>query len=414
MKSFLVYTSPARGHLFPVLPIAVELRNRGVRVSVACLVDEVERVRGLGLEARPLDPRIEAREMDDWRAGNPLQALDRAMRTFADRAPFEVDDARAAIEQVAPDALLVDTNSWGAQAFAESSGLPWATFQPYFSALPAPGVPPFGPGFRRSTGPLARVRDALFGRLIFSRMAAAGLTTLNATRDTLGLAPFRSMPELLSRPPLVLYMTAPEFEYPRDAWPSNYRFVGPMSWAPADEPPDWLADLPDPVALVTCSSERQNDDGIVRAALESLPQAGYSVVATTAAYDPAAFLDLASSRARVEAFVPHHHVIERASVVVCHGGMGITQRALAGGVPVVVVPHGRDQLEVARRVEYTGVGVRLMPSSLNAGTLEAAVRRAHTMADNAKRMAQAFADTGGPGMAADLLGGLTTARVVAP
>jgi hypothetical protein len=30
--------------------------------------------------------------------------------------------------------------------------------------------------------------------------------------------------------------------------------------------------------------------------------------------------------------------------------LGTTQKALARGVPVCVVPHGRDQFEVARRV----------------------------------------------------------------
>ena len=33
------------------------------------------------------------------------------------------------------------------------------------------------------------------------------------------------------------------------------------------------------------------------------------------------------------------------------GGAGATQKALASGVPVCVVPFGCDQLEVARRVE---------------------------------------------------------------
>ena len=85
MKSAFIYTSPARGHLFPVLPLAGELANRNHCVSVSCLADEVPQVRSLGLNARPLDPRVEAREMDDWRGKNPMEALDLAMRTFADR-----------------------------------------------------------------------------------------------------------------------------------------------------------------------------------------------------------------------------------------------------------------------------------------------------------------------------------------
>ena len=57
-------------------------------------------------------------------------------------------------------------------------------------------------------------------------------------------------------------------------------------------------------------------------------------------------------------------VLDRAVCVVCHAGMGITQKALAHGVPVVAVPFGRDQPEVARRVEVAGAGVRLPASPI--------------------------------------------------
>ena len=46
----------------------------------------------------------------------------------------------------------------------------------------------------------------------------------------------------------------------------------------------------------------------------------------------------------------------RASVVVCHGGAGVTFKAPAHGVPVCAAAFGRDQLEVARRLERTGAG----------------------------------------------------------
>jgi MGT family glycosyltransferase len=342
-----------------------------------------------------------------------MEALDLAMRTFADRAEFEIDDMHAAMEATSPDVLIVDTNSWGAQAVAEASGFPWATFQPYFTALPARGVPPFGPGFRRSFGPFARLRDADFSKLIFGKMAAVGLTKLNQVRSQLNVPPVESIPDLLTRPPLVLYFTSEAFEYPRDSWPPNYRLVGPVSWNPSDEAPAWLEDLAEPIALVTCSSEQQKDDAIIRAALESLPDAGFSVVATTAAYDSGDFPQIESSRVQVQRFVPHHHVLARADVVICHGGMGITQRALAAGVPVVVIPYGRDQPEVARRVEYARVGVRLMPSALNARTLAVAVQDARKLATNAERMAESFAAAGGAAMAADAIGELVSLPVMA-
>jgi UDP:flavonoid glycosyltransferase YjiC (YdhE family) len=81
--------------------------------------------------------------------------------------------------------------------------------------------------------------------------------------------------------------------------------------------------------------------------------------------------------------------------------MGATQKALVRGVPVCAVPFGRDQLEVARRVEVVGAGTRLPASRLRPDRLRAKVREAMTRTDAAKRVAAAFAAAGGPVAAAD-------------
>ena len=394
MASILIYTSPARGHLYPLMGTALGLQARGHNVHIRTLAPEVDRVRALGLSAAPIDPAIEARELDDWRGSNTMQVLEFAMRTFAHRALLEVDDMLEAIEESAADALLVDTNSWGAQAVAEASGLPWATFQPYFTALPARGVPPFGPGLQRSTNLIGRARDALMSKVIFSKMSQYALPGINTTRTRMGLEPLGNYVELLHRPPRVFYLTIKELEYPREHWPESFRLVGATRWEPSTEAPDWLEEIDRPIALVTLSTERQGDRDIIATALQTLPQQGYFVVATSAAYAPDDFGSSKNSNYRVERFVPHGPIIDRADVVVCHGGMGITQRALARGVPVVVVPFGRDQLDVARRVEYAAAGVRLLPKALNEETLATAVRKARSMQGGAARIADIFATAG--------------------
>ena len=71
MVSMLFYTSPARGHLFPILGAALELHSRVHEVHVRTLSSETERVRKLGLHAEPIAPEIEARELDDWKGNSP-------------------------------------------------------------------------------------------------------------------------------------------------------------------------------------------------------------------------------------------------------------------------------------------------------------------------------------------------------
>lgn len=400
MARYLVYTSPARGHLYPIVPTLEELRRRGHEVVVRTLASEVDAMRGLGFEAAAMDPAIERREISDWQARTPIGALREGLKGFLDRARHDGLDLLRAIEGEHPDFLLVDVNTWGAMAAAETAGLPWATWCPYFLPLRSRDAPPFGLGLAPARGPLGRWRDKLLGPLLFgiyNRLAP----DLDAVRAGLGAPPLGDLTSAMLRAPLMLYLTAEPFEYPRSDWPPSVRLVGPGVWDPPAEPPAWLEDLERPLVLVTCSTEFQNDGKLAQTALDALANEDVSVVVTTAGVDPA---DLTPPpNARVVKFLPHGPVLERASCVVCHGGMGITQKALASGVPVCVVPFGRDQLDVARHVEVAGAGSRLPAARLSPDRLRTVVRAAMGKRAGAERIAAAFARAGGPAAAVDAL-----------
>jgi len=83
--------------------------------------------------------------------------------------------------------------------------------------------------------------------------------------------------------------------------------------------------------------------------------------------------------------------------------MGITQKALALGVPVCVVPWGRDQLEVAAHVVEAGAGTRVSRRRLSAARLAAAVERARACRPGAGRVRAGFEATGGSATAATAL-----------
>jgi hypothetical protein len=69
MARILAYTTPGRGHLFPLTPILEELRRRGHQVVLRTLAAEVAAMRQRGFDAGPISDRIEAIAHDDWRAG---------------------------------------------------------------------------------------------------------------------------------------------------------------------------------------------------------------------------------------------------------------------------------------------------------------------------------------------------------
>jgi UDP:flavonoid glycosyltransferase YjiC (YdhE family) len=70
---------------------------------------------------------------------------------------------------------------------------------------------------------------------------------------------------------------------------------------------------------------------------------------------------------------------------------------------VCAVPFGRDQFEVARRVEVAAAGTRLPARRLTAQRLREKVKGAMTCAQGAQLIAAAFAAAGGPARAADAI-----------
>jgi MGT family glycosyltransferase len=230
------------------------------------------------------------------------------------------------------------------------------------------------------------------------RLVARELRRFNDLRAGLGLAALRTLDESFLKSDVFVAFTAEPYEYHRRDWPPQVRLVGPGLWEPPADAPAWLETETRPVVLVTASTAFQLDAKLITTALAALASENVCVVATSAAHDPAQFR--APANARVDQFLPHRPILERATCVVSHGGQGITQKALAAGVPTCVVPFSRDQFDVARRVEINHAGVRLHHRRLNRERLRAAVHKTITRRPGAERIARAFQEAGGPDGAA--------------
>jgi MGT family glycosyltransferase len=376
----------------------VELQRRGHEIHLRTRAQDVETLKALEFEVAPVDPHIEEIEFDDWRARSQINNFRRILSLYEQHAALEIPDMRGAIEQVRPDALIVDVQCEGGGYVAEASGLPWAMYCPYPAAFKSHEAPPHGLGLRPAHGPLGRVRDRFWHR-VGDRLLAPYVARRNELRKELGLPPLRKYEDQWHEADRFIAFSAEPYDYPRSDWPPSVRLVGPGTWDPPAEPPVWLKDETRPIILVTASTAYQRDAKLIRVALEAFAGEDFALVVTTAAQDPSAFK--APDNARLERFLPHGPIIARAACVVCHGGQGITQKALAAGVPVCVVPFCRDQFDVARRVEVADAGVRLHNKRLTANRLRAAVSKAMGKQAGAERVARGFAAAGGSTAAAD-------------
>ena len=116
----LAYTSPGRGHAYPLIGILAELVARGDDCAAFTLASELDHVASVGAVGQAIDPQLERIELQDWRAGSPRGAIRSALETFGKRARLKGPDLERALAAHDPDLVLVDVNCWGAAAAAES------------------------------------------------------------------------------------------------------------------------------------------------------------------------------------------------------------------------------------------------------------------------------------------------------
>jgi UDP:flavonoid glycosyltransferase YjiC (YdhE family) len=105
-------------------------------------------------------------------------------------------------------------------------------------------------------------------------------------------------------------------------------------------------------------------------ALGRLPVRG--VVPTGPAVDSAAIAT--PENVTVVRAAPHREVLRHAAATVTHAGHGTVAKSLAAGVPLVCMPLGRDQPDVAARVVRAGAGLRLDPRAAAAQIADAVSR----------------------------------------
>jgi MGT family glycosyltransferase len=177
---------------------------------------------------------------------------------------------------------------------------------------------------------------------------------------------------------LVLHGTDPLFDPPPPSLPPHHQHVGFLVWEPSNEVPTYL-DVPGaPWVLVTLSSGPQPQEGeiaLARTALRTLAESSVRVVVTLTAGHPRDELGVVPANARIEGFVPHSAVLKRSCLLVSHAGHGVVAKALSYGVPMVLVPWGRDQPGVAARAAALGVAEVITRQDLTEQRLSAAIRQ---------------------------------------
>jgi len=105
-------------------------------------------------------------------------------------------------------------------------------------------------------------------------------------------------------------------------------------------------------------------------------------------------------------FAPQIKLIERASVVITHGGVNSVNETLMYGKPMLLVHWGGDRMEFAQRVAYQGAGICLdvdkaTPRRIKKAVLELLMQPRYARASEG--IMQSYRSCGGARTAAGLL-----------
>lgn len=360
--NFLIASGGSPGHVGPTLTAAQQLRSRGHGVRFIAREDARAAVEAAGYSFATWQRTPSFTPISPVENGESLrQAYDHLL--FGPAAA-RAADTRDEINRTATDALLADTVVYGSALGAEAAGIPCGLLSPTISLRPLAGVPPLGSGLRppRTSEQRAEVATANHQ---FGAVMNEWLPMLNGTRASLGLAPFDHVLELFDRPARHLLAVSAAFDLPADDLPGNTRYIGPLldssGWAKPWTAP-WPAGLNRPRALVSFSTTDQKQTDALQRTVNAIGRIAMDGVATIGPALEATTLH-APKNVTLLPSAPHDAVMREVSLVVTHGGHGTVSRALWHGLPLLVMPMGRDQDDIAMRVEFHGTGLILPPTA---------------------------------------------------
>jgi UDP:flavonoid glycosyltransferase YjiC (YdhE family) len=350
-----VVAGPDPGHAFPAIALCLKLLAAGDEPTLFTGVQWLDTARATGIDAAELlglDPTSEDDDLDDG-----AKIHHRAARMAVLNVP--------ALRELAPDLVVSDVITACGGMAAELLGIPWVELDPHPLYLPSKGLPPLGSGMAPGTGLRGRLRDTVM-RALTARSWRTGLRQRSEARVGIGL-PAKD-PGPLRR----LIATLPALEVPRPDWPAEAVVVGPLHFEPTTE---ILAVPPGdgPLVVVAPSTATTGTVGLAELAVQCLVPGEVLPAGARVAVSRLGGADFDVPPWAVVGLGRQDELLARADVMICGSGHGIVAKTLLAGVPLVVVPGGGDQWEMANRVVRQGSAELIRP--LTAEALVAAVQQ---------------------------------------
>ncbi|MCV7228855.1 glycosyltransferase [Mycolicibacterium komossense] len=373
-----VVAGPDPGHAFPAIALCLRFLGSGDVPTLFTGMEWLDTAAAAGIDAVELLGLDPTAADDDADSGAKIHQ--RAARMAVRNVPV--------LRELAPDLVVSDVITACGGMAAELLGIPWVELNPHPLYRPSKGLPPLGSGLAPGTGIGGRLRDTVM-RSLTARSWRKGLQQRSAARVGIGL------PAVDPGPVRRLIATLPALEVPRPDWPREAVVVGPLHF----EPTEAVLQIPPgdgPVIAVAPSTATTGTTGLAELAVQCLTPGEVLPEGARVAVSRLGGEHLSLPPWAVAGLGRQDELLSQADVMVCGSGHGIVAKTLLAGVPLVVVPGGGDQWEMANRVVRQGSARLIRP--LTAEALVTAVREVLSVPgyrEAARRAGASLSETGG-------------------
>ncbi|MDT7733044.1 MAG: hypothetical protein QOE12_218 [Mycobacterium sp.] len=333
-----VVAGPDPGHAFPAIALCRRFLAAGDTPTLLTGTEWLDTARAAGVDAVELAGLDPTDDDDDGDAGAKIHQRAARMAVLNLRQ----------MQAMGLDLVVSDVITACGGMSAELMGIPWIELDPHPLYRPSAGLPPIGSGLAPGTGIRGRLRDAAM-RALTARSVRTGDRQRAQARAEIGL------PADDPGPLRMLIATLPALEVPRPDWPAEAILVGPLHFEPTEQ----MLPIPSgsgPVVVVAPSTATTGTKGMAETALECLAPLGARVVVSRLNGS-----DLSVPPWAVVGLGRQDALLAQADLAICGGGHGMVAKSLLAGVPLVIVPGGGDQWEIANRVVRQGSGRLVRP-----------------------------------------------------
>lgn len=362
---------PEHGHINPTVGVVKELVSRGEEVLYYCPAELQTKFANTGVQMRDFlfpTPVLEEQTVDFGKIQettnqklieNLMKLIDTELASCLEIIQYQKPDLKKAVMEIKPDYIIHDSCAYWGKIIAQQLSIPAissVTVYAYCSKI-------------FDLNPQLVIRDILgLPGCYVDNPQKTSIILQHAAKiagDYYNVPDYDYIDKYSSREELNIVYTSKEFQWFGEVFDSSFRFVGP-SICPRNDSSGFSWDTVDREKLIYISlGTLIHDLSFYYICFEAFGATDKQVILNIGNLNIEKLVNVPKNFI-VRNFVPQLEILKRAAVFITHGGMNSVNEAMYFNVPVIVIPHEKDQFIVADRITELGVGIKLKNGEFNA------------------------------------------------